>query len=41
MLDELKDFIDLNNCEQKFPRWVYLLIKVAMVAGAFTLFLLI
>lgn len=41
MLDELKEFIDLNKCEQKFQWWVYLLIKVGLMAGAFTLLSLI
>lgn len=41
MLDELKEFIDLNKCEQKFQWWVYVLIKVALVAGALTIMALI
>jgi hypothetical protein len=41
MLDELKEFIDLNKCEQKFQWWVCLLIKVGLMAGAFTLLSLI
>lgn len=41
MLDELKDYIDLNKCSQKVQWWVYLLIKVGLMAGAFTLLSLI
>lgn len=41
MLDELKEYIDLNKCTPKFQWWVYLLIKVGLMAGAFTLLLLI
>lgn len=41
MLDGLKEFIDLNKCEQKFQWWVYLLIKVGLMAGAFTIMALI
>jgi hypothetical protein len=41
MLDELKEYVDLNKCEQKFQWWVYLLIKVALVAGALTIMALI
>lgn len=41
MLDELKEFIDLNKCEQKFQWWVYILIKIGLVAGAFTIMALL
>ena len=41
MLDELKEYIDLNKEEQKFQWWVYLLIKVALIAGAFTIMALL
>lgn len=41
MLDELKEFIDLNKSEQKFQWWVYLLIKVGLMAGALTIMALI
>lgn len=41
MLDELKEYIDLNKGEQKFQWWVYLLIKVGLMAGALTIMALI
>lgn len=41
MLDELKEYVDLNKCSQKVQWWVYLLIKVALVAGALTIMALI
>ena len=41
MLDELREYIDLNKSEQKFQWWVYLLIKVRLMAGALTIMALI
>ena len=41
MFDELKEYIDLNKCEQKFQWWVYLLIKVGLMTGALTIMALI
>lgn len=41
MLDGFKEYIDLNKCSQKVQWWVYLLIKVALVAGALTIMALI
>lgn len=41
MFDESKDYIDLNNCSTKTKWWVYVLIKVALVAGALTIMALL
>ena len=41
MLEGFRQFIDLNKGEQKFQWWVYLLIKVGLMAGAFTIMALI
>ena len=41
MLDELKDYIDLNNTQPKFQWWVYILIKIGAIAVAFTLLALL
>ena len=41
MLDELKEYIDANNCSTKVKWWVYLLIKVGLMAVTFTLLALI
>lgn len=41
MLDELKEYIDLNKCTPKFQWWVYLLIKVGLMAVALTIMALI
>ena len=41
MLDELKDYIDANNCSTKIQWWVYVLIKIGLVAGALTIMALL
>lgn len=41
MLDEWREYIDLNNTQPKFQWWVYVLVKVALVAGALTIMALI
>ena len=41
MLDELKDYINANNCSTKVKWWVYLLIKVGLIAVAFTIMALL
>ena len=41
MLEELKDYIDANNCSTKVKWWLYVLIKVALVAGALTIMALL
>ena len=41
MLEELNDYIDLNNCSTKTKWWVYILIKIGLVAGALTIMALL